>query len=55
MCGANPAFNMTIKTSESNVFEEGDANVGLIDLITAEKGCGAALPPLDRYHHPLQC
>lgn len=34
MCGTNPVFNMTIKSSDSNVFKEGDANVSLIDLIT---------------------
>lgn len=34
--------------------EEDDANIGLIDLITAEKRYGASLRPLNIYHHPLQ-
>lgn len=54
MCGANPAVNMTIKSLTQMFLEEDDANIGLIDLITAEKRYGASLPPLDRYHHPLQ-
>lgn len=53
MCVKQIQLSMTIKNSESNVFEEGDANIGLIDLITAEKGCGAALPPLDKCNQAL--
>lgn len=43
-----------LKALTQKFLEEDDANIGLIDLITAEKRCGASLPPLDRYHHPLQ-